>query len=449
MTAAVAMTGALGSLVRVSVTAGTRSVDLGAPGNVPLAELIPGLARTLGALDPATVHAGFRLVRADGVALDSDRSLQAQGVDDGALLALESGAARADQRVYDDIVEAVADAVEGQYAPWTPSDSALTAVVAAAAFLLTGAVLLLGADRASLLPPIVAASAGLLVLGASAVVGRVGKHDVGARTLALTATVFGLVAGLTAPGDALSWGWPTAFAGLGMLVYALLAIPALSVGREVCVAPGVLGLTLAVVGATVAMTDAVPGTVLAVVVAIVITAGNGIPWLALASTPLRVISPRNDAEIFADPVELQPGAIRAQYRRGHQLQVALRAAVAILALMAAPAIVDTGVPGTLLAVAAFAGMLLSVRQTYSRQDVLIVMGAGIVGLTVTGVLAAAAHPQWRGALAAIAGLAAAFVIGLSLIAPRPRVGMGRLADMFELVCLAVLLPLGAAAAGLV
>ena len=45
--------------------------------------------------------------------------------------------------------------------------------------------------------------------------------------------------------------------------------------------------------------------------------------------------------------------------------------------------------------AAFAGMLLSVRQTYSRQDVLVVMGAGILGLTLTGVLAAAALERLR------------------------------------------------------
>ena len=122
--------GGLGTLVRVTVGASGRSVDLGAPGGVPVAELVPGLARTLGLLDAGTVHGGFRLVRSDGVVLDSDRSLQAQSVADGAVLTLESGAAADDMRVYDDVVEAVADAVEGEYAPWTAQDSALTAVFA-------------------------------------------------------------------------------------------------------------------------------------------------------------------------------------------------------------------------------------------------------------------------------------------------------------------------------
>ncbi|WP_149203949.1 EsaB/YukD family protein [Actinotalea subterranea] len=449
MTAATSTPGALGTLVRVSVTAGGRTVDLGAPGSVPVAELVPGLARTLNLLDPTTVHGGFRLVRSDGIVLDSDRSLQAQNVDDGALLTLESGAEVADVRVYDDVVEAVADAVEGQYAPWTPHDSALTAVVAAAAFILTGAVLLLGADAASLFPPVIAGVGAVLVVAAAAVVARVGRHDLGARALVLTATVLGLVAGLTAGTGAVTWGWPVAFAGVGMLLVAALGVPALTSGREVCVAPGALGLTLAAVGSIVGGTGAAAGTVLAVVVAIVVTAGNGIPWLALASTPLRVVSPRSDAEILLDPPPVDPSQVREQYGRGHRLQVALRVAVAALTLVAAPAVVGTGVPGTLLVTAAFVGMLLSVRQTYSRQDVLVVMGAGILGLTLTGVLAAGAHPHWRPALALVSGGAAAMVIALSLVAPRQRVAMGRTADTLELLCLAVLLPLGVAAAGLV
>lgn len=439
---------ALGTLVRVSVRAGDRVVDLGAPGGVPVAELVPGLARTLGILDAQTVHGGFRLLRSDGRVLDTDRGLQAQGVGDGAVLTLESGDV-ADVRVYDDVVEAVADAVEGQYAPWSPHDSALTAVAAATAFLLAAAVLLLGADPASLVPPVVAGLGALLVVGAATVVARVGDHEAGARVLVLAASVLGLVAGLTAlPGPA-GWGLPALLAGTGMLLVGVLGVPALVTGREVCVAPAALGLTVAVVGAVVAGTGAEPGPVLAVVVAVVVTAGNAIPWLALASTPLRVVSPRSDAEILLDPPTVDPEAVRGQYRRGHRLQVALRMAVAALALAATYQVVRTGVAGTLLVTAAFTGMLLGVRQTYSRHDVGVVMGAGVVGLTLTGVVAAAVHPGWRTGLALAAGVAAAVVIALSLVAPRQRLVMARLADTLELACLALLLPLGALAAGLI
>ena len=75
------------SLIRVSVTAGTRRADLGVPGGIPVAELLPELARELGQLDAATASRGFRLVRHDGIAVEPDRSLAAQGVE---LRAMES-----------------------------------------------------------------------------------------------------------------------------------------------------------------------------------------------------------------------------------------------------------------------------------------------------------------------------------------------------------------------
>ena len=77
------------SLVRLSVTSGTRRADLGIPGSIPVAEVIPDLARELGVLDAHSASMGYRLVRSDGSAVESDRSLAAQGIEDGAVLALE------------------------------------------------------------------------------------------------------------------------------------------------------------------------------------------------------------------------------------------------------------------------------------------------------------------------------------------------------------------------
>jgi type VII secretion integral membrane protein EccD len=449
MTDAPASTTSVGTLVRVSVTAGDRRLDLGIPGAVPMAEVVPGLARALGLLDAATAHGGYRLVRADGTPIDSARSLLAEGVEDGAVLTLESGARREAERIYDDVVEAVADAVENQYAPWTPRDSALSAAWAAGALLLAGAALLLGADQSSLVPPVVAALAALLALVAGAVVGRVGTEPAAGRVLVLTAPVLAAVAGLTATSVPPSWGWPAALAGTGVLVAGLLGMPALVDRRELSAAPLAGGLALAVAGTAIALTDARPGEVLAVVVAVVATASIGVPWLALSSTPLRVVSPRNDAEILADPPAVQSARVRAQLAAGHRIQVALRVAIGVLALVSAPAVVATGVAGTVLLVLAAAGLLLATRQTYSRLDVLLTVGLSVALLVVVAVVAAAQHPGWRPALVGVAGAAAAVVVGLGLVAPRRRVGLARLGDFLEIACLALLLPLGVVAAGLV
>ncbi|WP_449385754.1 type VII secretion integral membrane protein EccD [Cellulomonas soli] len=438
-----------GTLVRLTVSAGDRRADLGIPGQVAVAEVIPGLARTLGVLDPLTVHGGYWLVRPDGTTLDPARSLLAEGVSDGDVLSLEVGAERPEPRVYDDVVEAVADAVENLYQPWSPRDSALTAAWAAGALLLAVAALLLGADSASLVPALVAGVGAALVLVAGAVVARVGAVPEAARVLVLLASVLGAVAGLTASSEAPSWGWPAAGAGIGLLVTGVLGALAMVDRRELAVAPSVAGLAIAVSGLTVALTGAQADQVLSVVVAVVVTAGIGVPWLALNSTPLRVVPVRSDADVLADTPPVDVAAVRRDLARGHRVQVALRVAVGLVAVVGAPQVVATGVPGTLLLAATFAGMLLSTRQTYARAEVLVVVSLALVGLTVTALLAAVQQPQWRPGLVGVAGAAAALVVALGLVAPRHRVGLARAGDSLELLFLAVLLPLGLAAAGLV
>jgi hypothetical protein len=146
---------------------------------------------------------------------------------------------------------------------------------------------------------------------------------------------------------------------------------------------------------------------------------------------------------------VQPERVRAQLAAGHRVQVSLRAAIGILALAATPTIVSTGVAGTLLLVLGFGGMLLSTRQTYSRLDVLLVVTVSVIGLAAVAVVAATVHPQWRGLMVAVAGGAAALVVALGLVAPRRRVGLARIGDFLEITCLALLLPLGVTAAGMI
>jgi hypothetical protein len=45
-------------LVRVTIASGSRRVDLVLPGSIPVAELVPELARSVGLLDASTVYGG-------------------------------------------------------------------------------------------------------------------------------------------------------------------------------------------------------------------------------------------------------------------------------------------------------------------------------------------------------------------------------------------------------
>ncbi|ACQ81448.1 protein of unknown function DUF571 [Beutenbergia cavernae DSM 12333] len=438
-----------GQLVRVTIAAGDRRLDVGAPGAIPVAELVPGLARGLGLLDPETVYGGYGLVRADGVVLDPDRSLQAQGVEDGAVLSIESGLDQAEQRTYDDVVEAVADAVESEHQAWTSGDAARTAVFASAALLVTGAVLVVAAGLAAVTAAAVCGVVAAVLLVAASVVGRTGAPSSAPGTLGVVASLYGALAGYLGAGGGAPTGWPLAWAGAGAVVAAGCGLLALPREREVMAGPLLVGLGAFGIGLATGLlgADAV-GSAAAIGVAVVTLGFVGVPWLALASTPLRVLSPRDDAEILAVPPPVEPDDVRSQYRGGHRLQIALRTGAGVLLLALTPWAVGTGVFGVVLACLAFSSVLLSVRETYSRQDVVIVMTTGIVGVVVTGISAAALFPEWRSALAVAVAALAAIVVALGLVAPGRHLRLARLADTAELLLLALVLPAAVVAAGL-
>ena len=193
------------SLVRLSVTSGTRRADLGIPGSIPVAEVIPDLARELGVLDAHSASMGYRLVRSDGSAVESDRSLAAQGIEDGSVLALEPNRPDGD-KVYDDVVEAVADLVETQFTPWTAANSAGTAVGAAVVLFVAAAYALFTARDSGLLIAALAGACAVLLVGAAAVLAHVRQQPSAAVALALTAVAYAGVAGYAAVPDARALG---------------------------------------------------------------------------------------------------------------------------------------------------------------------------------------------------------------------------------------------------
>lgn len=441
----------VGRLVRLTVVAGDRRMDVAAPVGVPVAEVVPGLARNLNLLDAATVYGGYRLTRPEGSALDGDRSLQAQGVADGEVLNLVSGADISEHQVYDDIVEAVADVVESDQKPWSPQDAATTAVLAAVTLLVTAAVLLLGAgwSGASLLVPATAALTALLLLVSGTVIDRIEGPRAAPVALVLTSAVYAAVAGATMASGEQVYAEPICYAGIGAMIVGALGLALLRQHREFSLIPGVVGVLLAGAGAVVTVFGVSPGTAFSFAVALCGLAGVGVPWVAMSVTPLQVVSARDDEEILADPPEVDRDQVSVLWGRGHRVQVSLRIAVGVVTLAATPVVVQTGLAGLALLALAYCGMMLSVRETYARVDIAAVMTIAISGLALTGVSAALLQATWRTGLTIGVGAVAAAIVGLSLVAPKPRLRLGRLADTAELLCLAMLLPLAVLAADLV
>jgi type VII secretion integral membrane protein EccD len=435
------------SLVRISVTGNDRRLDIGVPGNAPLTELLPGFARNLGVLDPTLVHGGYALHRSDGTKLDAERGLAAQGVADGDLLSLVVGALLPDPRVYDDVVEAVADAVEQQHSPWTSRDGARTALATSTAFLVVGAVLLLGTASDVSFASLIAGCAAILIVAASAVLSRMGQPLAG-PVLALTAAVYGGVSGYLLVPAGEFWGWPVAGAAGGALLVSLLAAALVSERREISLIPALAGLVVGAAAVITALTRVDPPAVYGMTLAVAATLGNGVPWLALSSSRIQVISPQNETEIFDTPPPIDRDEISRRFTAGQRVLLALRAALGVVALAATPVVVSSGVVGAVLCALAFVGMMLASRRTFARTDVLVIMGTGVIGLLLTGLSAAVVHADWRPFLVLALGIVAALLVSLTLLSNKPHRRLGRIADGVDLLALALLLPLGVTVAGL-
>lgn len=124
--------------VRVGVCADDRRVDLVLPAAVPVADLVPELARDLGVLDATGAHRRLRLVTPAGTCLQADLGLAPQGVADGQLLSLVPDSDVGRDR-YDDLAEAMATIVTRELPAWDPSAARRAAQVAGALLAALGA----------------------------------------------------------------------------------------------------------------------------------------------------------------------------------------------------------------------------------------------------------------------------------------------------------------------
>jgi hypothetical protein len=188
--------------------------------------------------------------------------------------------------------------------------------------------------------------------------------------------------------------------------------------------------------------------VAALTIAVGATLANALPWLALSSTRIRVISPQSDADVFAPPSPIDAVEVRRRAAAGQRLLLALRLALGLVIVAATLQVAAASPVGALLCALAFVGMLFQSRQIQARSGVLAVMVLGALGLAVTGLVVSSSHPDLRPALLVLLLAVTAVLVTVTLLSPRARIRLGRLADTIEVVVLASLLPLGVLSAGL-
>ncbi len=434
-----------GALLRISVLSEDRRLDVAVAGSLPLVEMMPGFARSLGVLDPTLVHGGYALRRADGSSLDPAMSPVAQGVNDGDVLTLVRGANLAEPKVYDDVTEAVLDATAGQHRPWTPKDSTRTALAVSLTFLTLCGVLLLAVGRDLTFAPLVAGGTAVLLLATAAVLGRAGQPESGHALGIAAAAYAALGAFLAIDGD--PWGWPLAAAAIAAVIAGGAAVAFTPDRPEISLIPVGWGAVLIIPAVVTAL---VPGSAVAsyaITVAAAASLSNLLPWLAMSSTRIRVISPQSDQEVFADPGPLDAPDIQRRAASGARVLNATRIALGTALLLVTPIVASTGAAGAALTALAFLGMMFQSRQVYARGAVLAVMTLGALGLAVTGFTVAVALPDLRVAMLIGLLVVTAVLVTITLLSPRARLRLARAADSVEVLALAALLPLGVIAAG--
>jgi type VII secretion integral membrane protein EccD len=434
-------------LVRVTVTSGTRRVDLVLPGAVPVAELIPELARSVGLLDAATVYGGYRVVTAEGRALANDSGLTLQGVEDGGVITVTAGIDDEAPRVYDDVVEAMTDVVEHDLKPWEPASSRRTALGAAGLLMALGAVALYIQTGSMLAATAAATISAALVVGAI-VLSHAQHEPEAAVAVAWIGTAYAAVAGLMFAHDQGDFfGYPVASAGGAALAAGVVCLVGLGEGRALVLPPVVVGAVFLAVGLLLTGADFDQDKALTVALALVVMAGSVFPWLALGLTSTSVDQLYSPADITADPDEINPTRVAADARVAHEILVAISATVGLMLVLISPLAVRLGIHGTVLAVLCALIVMLRTRQYRTGAEVMVGLGSGILGLASVAVSLLVFHESWRPTTAVVLAGTGAVLLALTLLPSTPSVRRGRLGDVTETVALLAILPLLVLATG--
>jgi type VII secretion integral membrane protein EccD len=433
-------------LVRVTVTSGTRRVDLVLPGAVPVAELVPELARSVGLLDASTVYGGYRLVTAEGRRLAPDSGLTLQGVEDGVTLTVTAGIDDEPPRVYDDVVEAMTDVVERDLKPWEPASGRRTALSAAALLMGLGAVALLMQDD-SLLAAIAAVTVAFALVSGAIVLSRAQREPEAAVAVAWMGAGYAAVAGLMLAPEGPFFDYPVAGAGAGALIAAVICLVGLGEGRILVLPPVVVGALFLATGLLMRATDLDPAIVLTVVLTVVVMIGSIFPWLALGATRTQVDQLFSAVDITADPADVDPARVGADARVAHEILVAISGTVGLLLVAISPLAVSRGLFGALLAVVCCLVVMLRTRQYRTGSEVLVGLVSGIVGLASVAVSLLVMFPEWQPVAAVVLASSGAVLLAATLLPGTPSVRRGRFGDVVESIALLTLLPLLVLAVG--
>lgn len=444
---------------RVTIVTPHTRVDLALPGPATVAEVVHQVVALVGAeeadLEGAT--GGWLLGRLGAEPLEPGRPVASTDISDGDVLYLSPRSARLPPALFDDVVDAIAEASRNRPDGWEPHSSRRTAITVALALCLAGAAALATAGPPWPVPiGVAAALAALLLLAAGALSRAAGDAGAGAAA-AFAAFPFATWAAARQVADTqqvLAAGRPAlVVAGAALALAAVLG--GLAVGDRLPTfgAAALSGAAAAVAGIAAILVDASASAVAAGLAAAVLLVLPALPLLSvrLAGLPLPTV-PVDMAEFRSDETPTAGDDALELARRGDAVLTGLVVALGAV-VSACTAVLVASREGWTLPLAASLSVVLVLRARHllGRTQRVVLLVPGLCGLlAVVAEVSAGA-----GVSARPAGAAAAVLIGAALVAYAsrlPRRGAapyaGRMLDVAEFLAIASLLPLAGAVLGM-
>ncbi|HEX6357051.1 type VII secretion integral membrane protein EccD [Actinophytocola sp.] len=441
---------------RVTVVAPRTRIDVALPAGVAVADLLPMLLEMAKEVTPdgGARHGGWCLAKLGDSPLDPSRTLASLGVVDGELLQLRKRAENPPPPLYDDVVDAIAESTPDSYRPWTKKTAnrigyiagALALVVAAVTVLMAGP--LFGGD--AIAAAITAGAMSIVSVAVGATIARGYQAETAGVLIAAAgglpmAFVSGLyiVPGATGRASLL-------LACALVLIVASASIMLIGAGVTTFVAAGsaaLIGVIAFAIGTLIA--HPAPG-IAAGTAAVSLAALSVLPrvTIQLARLPLPNV-PGSAEDLKEDSgfpdyrsIERRAG-LAHEYMTG--MIIGLGTAAAISAIITAS---KADIWAILTAISATLVLLLRARTYANGSQAIALLATGIfsgTGILVGWLITADSFTRllWVFGSLVLIG-AGALVLGVIFPEQRFSPPLRRTVEIFEAVCIAVVLPLSLA-----
>ncbi|GAA0524917.1 type VII secretion integral membrane protein EccD [Saccharopolyspora subtropica] len=454
---------------RVTVVAPTTRIDLALPADVAVADLLPMLLEMAKQVSPdgGSRHGGWCLAKlGESQPLDPSQTLAAQGIVDGDMLQLRRRSDNPPPPLYDDVVDALAEAEPGSYRPWTKETAqkvghiagALAFIAAALAMGLAGPAWLfhqMDQTSAIVFQVVAAVTAGVVAIFATGVGSIVARAYAAPTTGTVIAAAGGLpmafVAGFNiVPGRALE---PRLLlASALVLIFASVSIMVIGAGIVTFIAAATVGAfaTLSFVVAVL-----VPGATTAGIAAGAAAVGlAGISLLPritiqLAKLPLPHV-PGSAEDLKEDTGFPDYRMIERQTGLAHQYMTGLIIGCGLVAALGAILAALNGIWGAVFSIVVSAVLLLRGRNYANGSQAIALLLSGLLsslGITVGLLVQVATTPiavAWVFPPLLVLGILS-LIFGVVFPNRRFSPVQRRTVDILEAVLIALVLPLALAA----